>query len=89
MFEWGLQDFEIKKKSIFQLSSSSFSNLIFTTALEPEVSENQKYEEVPSLEQFYNVAFKALDDFNAINKKAINITLFRYKSNLSFHIHHV
>nr|XP_024216642.1 dynein heavy chain 7, axonemal-like [Halyomorpha halys] len=61
-----------------QLSTSSFSNLIFTTALEPEVNENQKYEEVPSLEQFYNVAFKALEEFNAINKRTINITLFRF-----------
>jgi dynein heavy chain len=40
--------------------------------------EEKKYEEIPSLEAFINVAEAALEEYNATHKTKMDIVLFRY-----------
>ncbi|KAL1115991.1 hypothetical protein AAG570_005486 [Ranatra chinensis] len=61
-----------------EVSEEDLRNLLFTTALDLDADEERKYEEIPSIESFYNVAMMQLDEYNAIHKTKMNIVLFRY-----------
>lgn len=62
----------------FQVPQSALAHLIFTNALDTESDEDKKYEEVPSIEAFFEVATNFLDTYNTMHKSKMNIVLFRF-----------
>lgn len=53
--------------------------LIFGSYMDMDaLDEDRKYEEIPSLEAFSEVAMRCMSDYNAVHKTKLDIVLFRY-----------
>lgn len=63
----------------FQIEEDNLRNLIFTTALNAEGSEDKKYEEVGSLDQLLKALTTIIETHNNTEQNPpITIVLFRY-----------
>lgn len=57
----------------------SVSRLLFGTYLDLDSEmEERRYEEIPSMEKFRNIAYETLNEYNAVNKTKVDIILFSY-----------
>ncbi|XP_055378973.1 dynein axonemal heavy chain 12 [Condylostylus longicornis] len=55
------------------------NKIIFGSYLDEDVeTDDKKYEEVQSVEVFYNIAFKNLEEYNSMRKTKMDISLFTY-----------
>lgn len=64
---------------MLQVTEESLRSLMFGNFIDMNATdEEKKYEEIPSLEAFINVAEAALEEYNATHKTKMDIVLFRY-----------
>jgi len=56
------------------------ANLLFTSALDIDASEDRKYEEPQSLSHFEEIAQTMMDEYNMTHKSQLNIVLFKYEA---------
>ncbi|CAG2053712.1 unnamed protein product, partial [Timema podura] len=62
-----------------KVTEESLQSLMFGTYLDVDAADDdKKYEEVMTMESFYNIATEALADYNATTKAKMDIVLFRY-----------
>nr|CAD7398119.1 unnamed protein product [Timema cristinae] len=61
-----------------KVTEESLQSLMFGTYLDVDAADDdKKYEEVMTMESFYNIATEALADYNATTKAKMDIVLFR------------
>ncbi|XP_077287714.1 dynein heavy chain at 62B [Arctopsyche grandis] len=61
------------------VTRESLKKLMFGTYLDSDnLEEDKKYEELPSLDLLHNKAMEALEDYNSVNNKKMDIVLFQY-----------
>lgn len=53
------------------------SNLLFTNVMDIDTSEDNKYEEPPSLSNFEEMAKTMMNEYNKAHKSKLNIVLFK------------
>jgi hypothetical protein len=64
---------------VLQVTEESLRSLMFGNFMDVDATdEEKKYEEIPSLEAFKNIAEEALEEYNATHKTKMDIVLFRY-----------
>lgn len=66
------------KAYLFQVKEGDMKNLMFGDFMNPEADKEEKlYEEVRSIDSFYKIVYKAIDEFNTTNKNRMNLVIFR------------
>nr|CAD7410664.1 unnamed protein product [Timema poppensis] len=66
-----------------KVTEESLQSLMFGTYLDVDAADDdKKYEEVMTMESFYNIATEALADYNATTKAKMDIVLFRHLAHL-------
>lgn len=62
-----------------EVPEEKMKDLLFGTYMDPDATEeDMKYEEIPSIETFENVAVRNLEEYNSMHKNKMDIVLFRY-----------
>lgn len=62
-----------------EVTLSSISRLLFGTYLDADsLPEDRKYEEVPGVEKFRDIAYTTLEEYNSTHKTRMDIVLFSY-----------
>nr|XP_018918133.1 PREDICTED: dynein heavy chain 7, axonemal [Bemisia tabaci] len=60
-----------------QMNKEAFAELIFSVILD-QSPDDRKYEEVPSVDHFYDAAMQVIEDYNATHQNKMSIVLFKY-----------
>lgn len=59
------------------MNKEAFAELIFSVILD-QSPDDRKYEEVPSVDHFYDAAMQVIEDYNATHQNKMSIVLFKW-----------